>query len=215
MTTPTQPPNLQDDRWGGYVPWFLRHPDFAVLGHFDLFFDRVAPRIKQVVNRNEAGSSNIADLGETIAINSDQCFRFNSDKALAAQIESYFVPTQIASEADELTNRDPFVVEVTNCYAALLEQLAQKKEYTGIPGPSSPSSPLSRLGNISSPLLKMAQIRASPEARAASAKRDKTRSAQREVHYKKLVLKRLTVLESVLRLVKATPDLPPISWTPG
>lgn len=201
MTIPTHAPNLQDDRWGGYVPWFLRHPDFAILGHFDIFFDRVAHRLKQVVNRNEAGFSNIADLGATIESDSHRCIRF-SDEALAAQIESYFLPTGIASEADDLTNRDSVVVEVTNCYAPLLKQLAQKKEFTGIPDPSL------GLGDRCSPLLKMAQIEASPEAREAAVKRDKTRSVQREVHYKGLVLKRLTVLESVLRLVKARPAFP-------
>lgn len=171
MTTPTQAPNLQDDRWGGYVPWFLRHPDFAILGHFDLFFDRVAHRIKQVVNRHETGISNITDLGATIEGDSHRCIRF-SGEALAAQIESYFEPARIASEADELTTRDPVVVEITNCYAALLKQLAQKKEFTGIPDPSL------RLGHLYSPLLKMAQIQASPEARTAATKRDKTRSVQ-------------------------------------
>jgi hypothetical protein len=201
MSFHTQAPNLQDDRWGGYVPWFLRHPDFAILGHFDIFFDRVAHRLKQVVNRNEAGFSNITDLGATIESDSYRCIRF-SDEALAAQIESYFTPTQIASEADDLTNRDPVVVEATNCYAALLKQLALKKHLTGIPDPSL------GLGDRFSPMLKMAKMEASPEAREAAVKRNKARSVQREVHYKGLVLKRLTVLESVLCLVKAKPAFP-------
>lgn len=49
---------------------------------------------------------------------------------------------------------------------------------------------------------------ASPAVKAAAEKRDQIRSVQREVHYKELVLKRLTVLESVLRLVKETPAFP-------
>ncbi len=204
MTISTRAPNLQDDRWGGYVPWFLRHPDFAILGQFDMFFDRVAHRLKQVVNRGEAGNSNVADLGDTIETDSHQCFRYNSGEVLAAQIESYFSPTRIASEAEGLTNRDPVVVEATQSYTALLTQIVPKKDVTKIP------QPLSRLDNISysSPMLEMARITADPLATAAAAKRDKTRLVQREVHYKGLVLKRLTVLESVLRLVKATLAFP-------
>ncbi|TMQ25844.1 MAG: hypothetical protein E6K65_15995 [Nitrospirae bacterium] len=202
MTTPTHPPNLQDDRWGSYVPWLLRHPDFAILGQFDIFFDRVAHRLKQVVNRGEAGISSVTDLGDTIESDSHQCFRYNSGEALAAQIESYFAPTRIASEAEGLTNRDPFVVEATQHYTALITQISQKKDVTDIP------SPTPRRSMISSPLLEMARIQASPVAKEAAGIRDKTRSVQREVHYKGLVLKRLTVLESVLRLVKATPAFP-------
>lgn len=90
MTPPTQAPNLHDDRWGGYVPWFLRHSDFTILGHFDLFFDRVAHRLKQVFNKGEAGNFSYADLGDAIESDSHQCFRFNSLGTLAAQIESFF-----------------------------------------------------------------------------------------------------------------------------
>ncbi len=90
MPSPTQASNLQDDRWGGYIPWFLRHPDFPTLGYFDLFFERVGHRIKQVVNRGEAaGILNVADLGETIESDSHQCFRFKSDRSLAGQIEFF------------------------------------------------------------------------------------------------------------------------------
>lgn len=197
MTIPINSPNLQDDRWGGYIPWFLRHPEFAILGRFDIFFSRVAHRLKQVVNRGEAGMPNITDLGDTIEADSHQCFRHNSVKPLAAQIESYFAPAQIASEAEELTNGDPSVVKASLHYTALLTQMGEKNEYRD---PRFPDSEL----------LKAATIRSTPEAKAAAGARDQIHSAQREAHYKALVLKRLTVLESVLRLVKATHAFPPL-----
>lgn len=193
MTTPIQAPNLQDDRWGGYVPWFLRHPEFATLGQFHIFFSRVAHRLKQLINKGEAGNYGYADLGDAIESESHQCFRFTSDGTLAVQIESYFAPTRIASETDGLAQSDPLVEAAAQCYSELFSKMVVRDRT-----------------NISSPMLKEAQTRASPAAKAAAGIRDQIRSVQWKVHYSGLVLKRLTVLESVLRLVKITPAFPPL-----
>lgn len=116
MTTPTKFPNLPDDRWGGYVPWFLRHPEFETLGHFNIFFERVAHRLKQVVDRGEAGMPNITDLGDTIESESHQCFRFNSHESLAMQLQEFFSPPQIQKESDKLVDTDPVVMNVRHAY---------------------------------------------------------------------------------------------------
>lgn len=181
MTTPAQTPNLQDDRWGGYVPWFLRHPDFAILGHFDLFFGRVAHRLKQAVNRGEVGN-NLTDAGDTIESDSHQCFRFNSLGNLAVQIESYFAPTQMMTETENLTQSDPLVIEAVNNYNTFIRRAAL---------------------NVAIPDLK--KLMASPKCQAALTQLSEIRSPRREFYRIKLVSGRLTVLESVLRLVKATP----------
>jgi hypothetical protein len=166
------------------------------------FFDRVAHRLKQVVNRGETGFVNVTDLGDTIASDSHQCFRHNSGEALARQIESYFAPTRIANEVDQLTHRDPLVQAAVKRYDDLRKSTTLK-DFLDIPESS-------KLQITSSPLLMEAHIFASPAVKAAAEIRDQIRSVQREVHYKVLVLKRLTVLESVLRLVKETPAFPPL-----
>lgn len=66
MTTPTQAPNLQDDRWGGYIPWFLRHPDLPRRGQFNLFFGRVAHRLQQLIKHREVGDFAFSHVGDII-----------------------------------------------------------------------------------------------------------------------------------------------------
>ena len=178
----TTPPNLQDDRWGGYIPWFLRHPDFAILGQFDIFFDRVAHRLKQVVNRGEAGIFSVADLGDIIESDSHQCFRFSSLGTLTAQIETFFAPTQIETETENLTQHDPLVIEAVNNYNTFIRRAAL---------------------NVAIPDLE--KLMASPKCQAALTQLNEIRSLRREFYRIKLVSGRLTVLEIVLRLVKATP----------
>jgi len=188
VTTPTQAPNLQDDRWGGYVPWFLRHPDFAILGHFDLFFDRVAHRLKQVVNRNEAGFPNITDLGATIESDSHRCIRF-SDEALAAQIETFFTPTQIRAETDKLTDDDQVVIEAR-----------QECNRT---------TNLALLGTAAFLFSdKLDKTQCDLVIKGAIKQLNEIHSARHAIHRRRSILKRLTVLESVLHFVKATPAFP-------
>jgi hypothetical protein len=180
MTTPTQAPNLQDDRWGGYIPWFLRHTDFAILGHFDMFFDRVAHRVEQFFLYGEDGSVNPGHVGAFIESESHQCFRFDNNLALAMQIQSYFSPAQMAKEETSSVETD---VQVMQKQTAL--SWAKRKQ----------NEDLSRLlKGKSDPTLKHAQ----EELEA-------TRSARRPNHRKALVLARLTVLESVLRHAQAAP----------
>lgn len=134
-------------------------------------------------------------MGDAIETDTHQCFRFNSDGTLATQIESYFAPTRIAREADGLTTRDPSVQGAAQHHRKLLIRNTRNTE-------------LSRLEKTSSRLLTEAEIIASSAVQAAAGIRDQIQSVQREVHYKGLILQRLTVVESVLRLVKEKPAFP-------
>lgn len=179
MTTPTQPPNLQDDRWGGYVPWFLRHPDFAILGQFDLFFDRAAHRLEQYFLYGEGGDQNVGHMGALIASESHQCFPFDNGKALAGQIRSYFSATQINLEAGSYTSGDHQVVQSDSNFISVRTRLSSKYG------------------------LHFDRMMSDPAYVAAQKHQLAVSSARRE-HYRGLLVRaRLTVLESVLRLVQA------------
>lgn len=184
MTTPTQATNLQDDRWGGYVPWFLRHPDFAILGQFDIFFDRAAHRVEQFFLHGEGGNLNFGHMGARIESESHQCFRFSNDKTLAGQIRTFFSSAQINLEASNDTNNDPQVT------------LAN----TGF------KDTRSKLFNILGPS-RLDKIMQHPTFVAAQTKLLNLSSTRHAYYRGRLIHGRLTVLESVLRLVQGRPNL--------
>ena len=174
LTTPIHGPNLQDARWGGYVPWFLRHPDFAVLGQFHIFFDRVAHRVKQFFLYGEGGSLNPGHVGAFIESESHQCFRFDSSQALAKQIRFYFSPEHMTKEEDSFTESDPPVIQKNRALIVL------ENKY------SKDLSSLLKLHN-------------DPAIGHAKEVLEAIRSTRRPIHRSTLVLARLTVLKSVLR----------------
>jgi hypothetical protein len=185
MIPTTKAPNLQDDRWGGYVPWFLRHPDLAVLGRFDLFFDRVAHRVEQFFLYDEGGRLNVPHMGALIESESHQCFRFNNlhnSLALAVQIRIYFSSAQINREVDSQTKEDSPVIQVNKNFEDIRDRLFKKFG----------------LHNID-------KMMEDPSYVAAQKKVLDITLTHYEHHRGPLVRARLTVLESVLRLVQQTP----------
>jgi hypothetical protein len=180
VTIPTHGPNLQDDRWDGYVPWFLRHPDFAILGQFDVFFDRVAHRVEQFFLYGEGGSVNLGHVGAFIESESHQCFRFDTNQALAKQIQSYFSPAQMAKDEDISIEKDLQVIQKQMALSA--SKRTQNED-------------LSRL----------LKGKNDPAVKHAQEELEVIRSAQRQNHRSALVLARLTVLESVLRHAQTAP----------
>lgn len=184
MTTPTQAPNPQDDRWGGYVPWFLRHPDLEILGQFDLFFDRAAHRLEQFFLYGEGGNLNLGLMGAQIESESHQCFRFNNSNALAGQIQSYFSSVQIKMQTDSYTMNDPQVTLEDQAFKDIRKKLFNK------------------LGSDPSVVDKIMQH---PTFVKAQTRLLTLSSARHDYHRGRLIHGRLTVLESVLRLVQKTP----------
>ncbi len=100
------PINLNDPRWGGYVPWFLRQKDFEDKGNFNVFFSRLSQRLERVVLFNEVGISNLVHFGAWLESESLQRFRFNVSLALAGQIASYFTPKVIQQQAETRGDSD-------------------------------------------------------------------------------------------------------------
>ena len=153
-----------------------------------MFFSRVAHRLKQLINTGGAVNYGYPDLGDVIESESHQCFRFNSDGTLAAQIESFFMPSRIWGEAYKLAEDDPLVK-------------AAHVKYKAVPGSSRDPNFVFNVPEF--------EIH-SPELLQTAEGYRNTLSSQRGFHRARLVLQRLTVLESVVRLVKATHAFPPL-----
>ena len=107
MTTLTHASNLQDDRWGGYVPWFLRQTKLPVVGNFELFFARLSQRLKRFFEYNEAALTNPHHFGAYLETESFQRFRFDPKIVLFDQISQFFSPNRIGAEAFTLSRQDP------------------------------------------------------------------------------------------------------------
>jgi hypothetical protein len=107
VTIPTQAPNLQDDRWSGYAPWYFRYPEFSGHGNFNLFFERLSQRIKRLFEFNEAGLPSLGHFGAVLESETFQRYRHNTTSQLPAQIGTFFNPEQIKQEARTRCYGDP------------------------------------------------------------------------------------------------------------
>ncbi len=95
--------NTTDERWGGYIPWFLRHQDFSATGNFEVFFSRLSQRLERLFRFNEPGV-NLLHYGALLESESLQ--RFREDKSvypkpvpLNKQIEVFFTSYMISADA--------------------------------------------------------------------------------------------------------------------
>ena len=82
--------DINDERWGGYIPWFLRHEGLSSTGNFKIFFERLSHRLVQLFGYNEAGISNLSYFGHMLESKSLQRFRFKDGGFLDSQINEYF-----------------------------------------------------------------------------------------------------------------------------
>lgn len=93
--------NTTDDRWGGYVPWFLRHQGFSSTGDFLLFFKRLSQRL-EVFFKYESGIPNLHYFVEKLESESLQRFQSSKtethQKSIHHQIPRYFNPDTIISD---------------------------------------------------------------------------------------------------------------------
>lgn len=90
--------DLNDIRWGGYIPWFFRIGEVAATGSFLLFFERLSQRLDRLFIYNEAGIQNLQHFGDLLETESFQRFRHDRTKHLASQISTYFQPNTIKQE---------------------------------------------------------------------------------------------------------------------
>ena len=85
------PADFNDQRWGGYVPWFLRQADFAARGDSPTFFSHLSQRLKRLFKFNECGV-NFPHFGSCLETESLQRFKYDEGEALETTIHRYFSP---------------------------------------------------------------------------------------------------------------------------
>lgn len=86
-----------DQRWGGHVPWFLRHENFAGTGEFLQFFERLSHRSFQLLVHNEVGIPNLSHFAHQLESKSHQRYRFIYEpeydlQSVAHSVKNYFSP---------------------------------------------------------------------------------------------------------------------------
>jgi hypothetical protein len=99
--------DIDDKRWGGYVPWFYRNADFVLIGDYFLFFARLSGRVYQLIYYNETDIPNLNYFFHNLESKSLQRFkvdeeeRFDSyaEKSCADQISKYFDKASIELRA--------------------------------------------------------------------------------------------------------------------
>ncbi len=117
------PIDLNDPRWGGYIPWFFRVGEFAATGNFVLFFERLSQRIDRLFAYNEAGIQNLPHFGDLLETESLQRFRHDRTKTLSSQVSNYFHPETLKKEFAGKIHEDPEVKKAYEILSALRQHL--------------------------------------------------------------------------------------------
>jgi len=164
-------PSNVDDRWGGYVPWFLRYAHAPITGDFGKFFARVGQRLERLMNFNEAGIGNFDQFGARLETDSFQRFHHRLGTALGGQLKTYFDPRAIRQAAEVKCATDPEEQQVT----ALLAAHHSRMSFSSAMPPPEPE-----------------------ELMRARELADQTRSVRVDRHWRKLGAERLGVLEAIL-----------------
>lgn len=91
---------VKDERWGGYVPWFLRYQDFSHgdRSQFYMFFDHLSHRLRQLILFNEAQVPNLLHFAFQLETASFREYRHQSGSNFHEEIGQYFDPNQLYSE---------------------------------------------------------------------------------------------------------------------
>jgi hypothetical protein len=95
-----------DERWGGYVPWFLRYPQAPGEGDFDKYFKRVGQRVERLLNY-EVTMVNADHFGARLETESLQRFEHRAGYALGRQLREFFDPQRIRESAEARCREDP------------------------------------------------------------------------------------------------------------
>jgi hypothetical protein len=74
-----------DPRWGGCVPWSLRHSGVELSGDMDRWLELVAQRLERFIVYNEAGVQNISYFADCLVTATLGDFQFDGRKAFGVQ----------------------------------------------------------------------------------------------------------------------------------
>ena len=121
-----------DERWGGYIPWFLRHQDFSGTGDFETFFGRLSQRL-EVLFKYESGIPNLSYFAELLESESLQRFKKSeAEKYLNKsynQIPWYFDPKTMNTETYKRNLRQKAIIERIGVLEVLLRILPSKSSH--------------------------------------------------------------------------------------
>lgn len=186
---------MADERWGAYLPWFLRHTDSQYAGDFHLFFRRLSQRLGRLIEYNEAGISNMSHFGAMLETESLQRFRYTDKNGLASQLHRYFDTNAIDGEVGGLLQSDPEEVIARNAKSTLTSFALG--EVIGRIGEG---------GQKGNSVIDDAEVEKSRLTKEDAERRaDSTRQSRRERHFLSCVAERMTTLEALFRIL---PDQP-------
>ncbi len=175
-----------DDRWGSYLPWFLRAGGHSVPGNLDLFFSRLSQRLERLIQFNEAGIPNLVHFGAWLESESLQRFRYDKERALADQIAGYYNPANIRRLAESFSDNDQQEVE--------LRRLRKQKGLDQLVSLASQINKNVKTSEETAMSVAMKIIVA--ERNVTATKKDRINR-----HFGQLVANRLTALEALLRIL--------------
>ena len=184
------PADSNDPRWGGYVPWFLRHPDFSGRGDFPTFFSRLSQRLKRLFKFNECGAQ-LTHFGPWLETESLQRFKYDERESLDINIHRYFSPGTLEYEVRiRIHNEEKELQKIEEAVRMLDLALNPPPPALGF-GRSSGIQPIP------------AKDRAKTEEQYANMKSraETLRSNAEQRHYCSLVIERIGVLEALLRIL--------------
>jgi hypothetical protein len=184
------PADFNDPRWGGYVPWFLRHSDFAARGDFPTFFSNLSQRLKRLFKFNEC-NVHLTHFGPWLETESLQRFRYDERETLDTNIHRYFSPDTLDLEVStHIYNEEKELRQIEEAVRMLDRKLNPRPTTLGSGGRSGiPPIP--------------AKYRAKAEEQYANLKSraGTLRSNAKQRHYASRVIERIGVLEALLNIL--------------
>ncbi len=178
-----QESDMTDVRWGGYIPWFLRHKDFVGTGNFLTFFDRLSQCLDRLFTYNEAGIPNLSHFGDLLETKSFRYFRHDRTKPLSNQIKAYFAPETLNKACSDRLNQDQDVKNAINKLDSL------KRSIMGI-SISANDKDLQAIQRI---------------VKNAERQIEMVKKSKKDFYYLPLFRKRFSVLEILLRILPNSP----------
>ncbi|GEM_PF-3054156 len=172
-----------EKRWGGYIPWFLKHSDFSGQGNFSTFFSRLSQRLERLFMFNEPELPNLPHFGARLESESLQRFRFDPSGVLSTQIRDYFNPELMNGAAYERAQADPEEAEANK----LLHKWDKARLSLHIE-------------NRSTGAIKRCVEAESQYTTALNTARQ-SRPSRVATHFRALVVERISALEALLRIL--------------
>ncbi len=174
-------PDLTDERWGGYVPWFLRHQNFSGTGNFQTFFSRLSQRLERLIKFNEPAIPDALHFGAKLETESLQRFRESGEHPcfdpIDQQLKRFFHPETLKITAARLTEKEVSKTKAT--VADIPKQFFQSYD---------------KLDDKEAILVK------------EGVKRKEEKYPELfQSHYRKIVIERVGVLEALLRILPENP----------